>query len=87
MRTALRLLAATTVCISVLAAAQTQPNKATSYKEKVLHAFNGTSDGWVPTSLVRDAKGNLYGANAWGGYLGGGCDWFFVGYQPSALLL
>ena len=81
MKKALRLLEATAaVCIlTVLTQAQIQPNKAPSYKEKVLHAFNGTSDGWVPTSLVRDAKGNLYGANAWGGYVGGGCDAFFVG--------
>jgi uncharacterized repeat protein (TIGR03803 family) len=76
----LRLLAAmAAVCISVLTLAQTQPQKTASYKEKVLHAFNGTSDGWVPTSLVRDAKGNLYGTNADGGYLGGGCDSFFAG--------
>ena len=77
----LRLLAAiAAVCIlAALTQAQVQTNKAGSYKEKVLHAFNGTSDGWVPTSLVRDAKGNLYGANAWGGYLGGGCNSFFPG--------
>ena len=81
MRKALRLLAAiAAVCIlTALTQAQVQPNKAASYKEKVLHAFKGTSDGWLPTSLVRDAKGNLYGTNADGGYLGGGCDPFFAG--------
>jgi uncharacterized repeat protein (TIGR03803 family) len=81
MRKALRLSAAiAAVCIfTALTQAQTQPDNAPSYKEKVLHAFKGTSDGWLPTSLVRDAKGNLYGTNADGGYLGGGCDSFFAG--------
>jgi uncharacterized repeat protein (TIGR03803 family) len=81
MSKSLRLLAAVAaVCIlTALTQAQIQTAKATNYKEEVLHAFNRTSDGWVPTSLVRDAKGNLYGANAYGGYLGDGCDSFFPG--------
>jgi hypothetical protein len=43
----LRLLAAVAaVCIlAVLTQAQIQTTKATSYKEKVLHAFTGKSDG------------------------------------------
>jgi uncharacterized repeat protein (TIGR03803 family) len=81
MKRALRLLAAIlAVCIlAVLTQAQIQPHSAPSYEEKVLHAFNGTSDGWVTTSLIRDVKGNLYGANMWGGYLGDGCNIFFTG--------
>src|ERR1700719_1838475 len=81
MSKSLRLLAAiTAACIlTAFTQAQLQTKKAPSYKEKVLHAFNGTSDGWASNSLLRDAKGNLYGTNAAGGYLGGGCDSFFAG--------
>ena len=81
MRKALRLLAAIVAAwiFATLTQAQTQPDKAPSYQEKVLHAFNGTSDGWEPISLIRDAKGNLYGASLWGGYLGEGCNIFFTG--------
>ncbi len=81
MRKALRLLAATTaVCVfTALTQAQTQAAQGANHKEKVLHAFNGTTDGWVTTSVIRDAKGNLYGANAWGGYMGSGCNFFFPG--------
>lgn len=81
MRKALRLLAAMTAVfiLNPVTQAQVQTNKAASYKEKTLHTFNGTSDGWVPTSLIRDAKGNLYGANMWGGYMGEGCNVFFTG--------
>jgi uncharacterized repeat protein (TIGR03803 family) len=75
MRKALRLLAAiAAVCIlTVLTQAQIQTAKATNYKEKVLHAFTGGSDGGQPTDLVRDAKGNLYGATAFGGNTSGEC--------------
>jgi len=71
----LRLLAAVAaVCIlTVSTLAQTQPNKAASYKEKVLHAFTGKSDGWQPGSLLRDAKGNLYGTTTFGGNMSGEC--------------
>ncbi|HXM22987.1 MAG TPA: choice-of-anchor tandem repeat GloVer-containing protein [Terriglobales bacterium] len=71
----LRLLAATvTVCVlTAFTQAQLQPNKAASYKEKVLHAFTGKSDGAQPTDLVRDANGNLYGATAFGGNMSGRC--------------
>jgi uncharacterized repeat protein (TIGR03803 family) len=34
--------------------------------EKVLYAFHGT-DGWAPSSLIRDSRGNLYGATIYGG--------------------
>jgi len=69
MKKKLRLLAAiAAVCVfNVLTQAQIQSNTATKYKEKVLHAFTGGSDGGQPTDLVRDAKGNLYGATASGG--------------------
>jgi len=33
----------------------------------VLHDFDGQDDGGVPSELVRDAKGNLYGATNDGG--------------------
>jgi uncharacterized repeat protein (TIGR03803 family) len=67
-----RLLAATAVaCIlTAFAHAQIQPSAAASYKEKVLHAFTGKSDGFLPTKLMRDAKGNLYGTTAFGGMTG-----------------
>lgn len=41
--------------------------------EKVLYSFMGGSDGLVPGgTLVRDAKGNLYGVTAQGGSYGNG---------------
>src|SRR5579872_7176256 len=75
MRKALRLLAAVVaVCIlSTFTQAQIQTSKAVNYKEKVLHAFTGGSDGGQPTAFVRDAKGNLYGATAFGGNMSGNC--------------
>jgi uncharacterized repeat protein (TIGR03803 family) len=39
-----------------------------SGKKTVLHAFTGGVDGGGPSSLVRDAKGNLYGASGGGTY-------------------
>ena len=45
-----------------------------SGKETVLHSFAGSPDGSEPFGgvLVRDGKGNLYGASFWGGpYCGG----------------
>jgi len=75
MSKSLRLLAAVAaVCIlAVLTQAQIQPNKAASYKEKVLHAFTGKSDGFLPEVLLQDAKGDLYGSTAFGGSLVGQC--------------
>ena len=75
MRKSLRLLAAiAAVCIlTALTQAQLQPNKAASYKEKVLHAFTGGSDGRQAGPLMRDAKGNLYGVAAFGGNTSGDC--------------
>jgi uncharacterized repeat protein (TIGR03803 family) len=77
----IRLLAATVVVcvITGLTQAQLQPNKGASYKEKVLYAFTGQSDGWQPSgSVVRNAKGNLYGTTAFGGSLSGLCDSGFL---------
>jgi uncharacterized repeat protein (TIGR03803 family) len=40
----------------------------TAGKETVLHSFTGGEDGDQPyASLIRDAKGNLYGTTYWGG--------------------
>jgi uncharacterized repeat protein (TIGR03803 family) len=47
---------------------------APSGTEKVLHSFTGGADGSSPSGgLVRDAKGNLYGATTYGGS-GTGCS-------------
>lgn len=42
------------------------------WKESVLHAFSGGSDGGNPSGLIFDAAGNLYGTTVYGG--GGNCD-------------
>jgi len=77
---ALRLLAAiAAVCIlAVLTQAQTQTSKATSYKEKVLYAFTGGSDGWLPGPIVQNANGNFYGTTAFGGNMSGKCGSAYV---------
>jgi uncharacterized repeat protein (TIGR03803 family) len=72
----LRLLAtAAAACIVVpFTQAQVQPPiVAPSYVEKVLYAFTGGSDGYQPSTLVRNANGNLYGTTSFGGSLSGGC--------------
>lgn len=44
------------------------PTSSGQWKETVLHNFTGKSDGNLPQgSLLLDAKGNLYGATAYGG--------------------
>jgi hypothetical protein len=75
MRKALRLSAAiAAVCVfTVLTQAQVRTTNATNYKEKVLHAFTGGSDGGQAGPLMRDAKGNLYGVAAFGGNTSGEC--------------
>lgn len=64
-----------TLAAILLTAAQAQPqaSKPASYKEKVLHAFTGKSDGSWPQALLRDANGNFYGSTAFGGSLVGQC--------------
>lgn len=42
--------------------------------ETVLYNFGGLMDGRQPYSLLRDAKGNLYGTALYGGNLTGSCD-------------
>ena len=75
MRKALRLSAAiAAACIlTALTQAQIQTSNATTYKEKVLHAFTGGNDGRQAGPLMRDAKGNLYGVAAFGGNTSGEC--------------
>jgi uncharacterized repeat protein (TIGR03803 family) len=41
------------------------------WTEKVLHSFNGT-DGAIPSNLIMDAAGNLYGSTVAGGAYGKG---------------
>jgi uncharacterized repeat protein (TIGR03803 family) len=48
------------------------------YNVTVLHTFTGSADGGIPTPLIRDAKGNLYGAAEAGGSSQG--DGFGCGY-------
>jgi uncharacterized repeat protein (TIGR03803 family) len=74
-RKLIRLLAASVaVCIvTPLIPAQLQPGTASTYKEKVLHAFTGGSDGYQPGMLVRDANGNLYGTATFGANMSGEC--------------
>lgn len=80
MRKALRLSAAVAaVCVlAVISQAQIQSNNVPSYKEKVLHAFTGGSDGWLPGSVVRGANGNLYGTTAFGGSMSGECGSYYI---------
>jgi uncharacterized repeat protein (TIGR03803 family) len=68
------------VCIlSALTQAQAPPAKASSYKEKVLYAFTGESDGWLPSqTLLRDAQGNLYGSTTFGGNYQGFCNSHYI---------
>jgi uncharacterized repeat protein (TIGR03803 family) len=51
----------------------------TTGKETVLHRFTGGADGGYPTSLLRDALGNLYGMTYSGGstVCSGGCGVIF----------
>jgi len=43
------------------------PNKDGSWKEKVLHSFNGKDGFWPAAGLVFDSAGNLYGTTPQGG--------------------
>jgi len=57
-------------------------------KETVLYNFSGHSDGSVPlVPLIRDSKGNLYGATAYGGIRPGpfGCGTVFMIDTTGAL--
>ncbi len=42
------------------------------YAEQVLYNFRGGPDGSLPTGLIADQSGNLYGATSGGGLRGGG---------------
>lgn len=45
-----------------------------TYKEKILHSFQGGMDGETPRSaLIADDKGNLYGTTEFGGKIHAGC--------------
>lgn len=41
-----------------------------SGNETILYSFQGTTDGDLPTGVIRDSSGNLYGTNMEGGYSG-----------------
>ncbi|HEY6325590.1 MAG TPA: choice-of-anchor tandem repeat GloVer-containing protein [Candidatus Cybelea sp.] len=47
--------------------------------EKVLHSFDGASDGRVPSAGLIYVKGRLYGTTAGGGDGGSGCTGYFCG--------
>jgi uncharacterized repeat protein (TIGR03803 family) len=49
----------------VVAAAAARSAQAQTYT--ILHAFAGGTDGAVPTPIIRDAQGNIYGATRFGG--------------------
>jgi uncharacterized repeat protein (TIGR03803 family) len=55
----------TLLTILLAAAVVTQPAQAQTYT--VLHAFTDGTDGAVPSPLIRDAQGNLYGTTKFGG--------------------
>src|ERR1700722_16867871 len=75
----IRLLAAFGLAATMIASVST--NAAAS--DKVLHSFQGGSDGYQPSGgLIADSAGNLYGATAGGGsgtgcYGGAGCGTVF----------
>jgi uncharacterized repeat protein (TIGR03803 family) len=48
---------------------QLTPNADGSWTKKVLHHFTGGADGFLPTGLVFDGAGSLYGTTAYGGNL------------------
>ncbi len=55
-----------------------------AWTESVIHSFKGGSDGDSPIStLVADAKGNLYGTTSDGGSVGCGCGTIFK-MSPSS---
>jgi len=43
------------------------PSATGTWKEAILHRFNGGTEGWSPDGLALDAKGNIYGVNQLGG--------------------
>ncbi len=60
------------------AAFEVTPTSGGGWTESVLHSFGNGSDGWdpVPTPLLLDSAGNLYGATSFGGtHTSGACAW------------
>jgi uncharacterized repeat protein (TIGR03803 family) len=47
------------------------PNGNGAWQENVIHSFSGEADGALPTDLILDAAGNIYGTTAGGGGGGG----------------
>jgi uncharacterized repeat protein (TIGR03803 family) len=56
----------------LVAAVAARPAQAQTYT--VLHAFTAGSDGAVPSPIIRDAQGNLYGTTRFGGIVSCGED-------------
>lgn len=60
------------------AAFEVTPASGGGWTESILHSFGNGKDGWdpVPTPLLLDSAGNLYGATSFGGtHTSGACAW------------
>ena len=64
-------LISTILALTLLAIAAPLANAQLNYT--VLHTFTGSPDGVYPSPLIRDSKGNLYGAKKFDGANNTGC--------------
>jgi uncharacterized repeat protein (TIGR03803 family) len=56
------------------------PTGKRAYTEKILWSFNGSSEGYYPTTgVILDSAGNLYGTTEYGGDQGGGVAYEVTG--------
>jgi len=66
------LMLAITLAPAALAAPPSQPKGLKGYRETVLYAFKGGTDGQGPNALFMDTAGNFYGTTSGGGTAGYG---------------